>query len=51
MDLKVNMDEYLPLREVVFNALRTAIIHGEFKPGERLMEMHLAKVLESAELP
>ena len=45
--LKVNMNEYLPLRDVVFNTLRQAIITGEFAPGERLMEIALAK--ESAE--
>lgn len=28
--LKVNMNEYLPLRDVVFNTLRQAIITGEF---------------------
>lgn len=37
------MDEYLPLREVVFEALRDAIVHGEFEPGERLLEVALAK--------
>ena len=37
--LKVNMNEYLPLRDVVFNTLRQAIITGEFAPGERLMEI------------
>ena len=39
--LKVNMNEYLPLRDVVFNTLRQAIITGEFAPGERLMEQKL----------
>ena len=29
MDLKLNIDEYLPLREVVFNTLRSAIVHGD----------------------
>ena len=38
-DFTVHMDEYLPLREVVFNTLRQAILKGELKPGERLMEM------------
>ena len=33
MDLRLNMDEYLPLREVVFKTLRNAIVHGEFEPG------------------
>ena len=32
-------DEYLPLRDVVFNTLRQAILTGEMKPGERLMEI------------
>lgn len=40
--LKVNLNEYLPLRDVVFNTLREAIIKGELLPGERLMEKQLA---------
>lgn len=44
------MDEYLPLREVVFEALRDAIVHGEFEPGERLLEVALANVWVSAGL-
>lgn len=40
--LKVNMNEYLPLRDVVFNTLRQAILKGELEPGERLMEIQLA---------
>ena len=30
--LKVNMNEYLPLRDVVFNTLRQAILKGELEP-------------------
>ena len=41
-DLRVNMNEYLPLRDVVFNTLRQAILKGELEPGERLMEIQLA---------
>ena len=37
-NFKVNMNEYLPLRDVVFNTLRQAILKGELAPGERLME-------------
>ena len=37
-NFKVNMNEYLPLRDVVFNTLRRAILKGELAPGERLME-------------
>ena len=41
-NLKVTMNEYLPLRDVVFNTLRQAILKGELEPGERLMEIQLA---------
>ena len=44
-NFKVNMNEYLPLRDVVFNTLRQAILRGELKPGERLMEIQLANKL------
>ena len=37
-DFSVDMNEYLPLRDVVFNTLRQAILKGELKPGERLLE-------------
>ena len=47
----VNMNEYLPLRDVVFNTLRTAIITGEFAPGERLMEIALAERLGVSRTP
>ena len=40
--LQIDMDEFLPLRDVVFNTLRRAILKGQLKPGERLMEVHLA---------
>ena len=44
--LKVNMNEYLPLRDVVFNTLRQAILKGELEPGERLMEIqHITQAL------
>ena len=41
-DFHVDMNEYLPLRDVVFNTLRQAILRGELKPGERLMEIATA---------
>ena len=47
----VNMDEFLPLRDVVFNTLRRAILTGELKPGERLMEVHLANRLGVSRTP
>ncbi len=44
-------DEYLPLRDVVFNTLRQQILTGELKPGERLMEIHLANKLGVSRTP
>lgn len=49
--LQLGMDEYLPLRDVVFNTLRQAILRGELKPGERLMEIHLAEKLGVSRTP
>lgn len=45
------MNEYLPLRDVVFKTLRKAIITGEFAPGERLMEISLANRLGVSRTP
>lgn len=49
--LRVDMDEFLPLRDVVFNTLRKAILTGQLKPGERLMEVHLANRLGVSRTP
>lgn len=49
--LQQNMDEYLPLRDVVFKTLRQGILTGELKPGERLMEIHLANRLGVSRTP
>lgn len=50
-DLKLNMNAYLPLRDVVFNTLREAILKGDLKPGERLMELQLASQLGVSRTP
>jgi DNA-binding GntR family transcriptional regulator len=49
--LKLNMDAYLPLRDVVFNTLREAILRGDLVPGERLMELQLASKLGVSRTP
>lgn len=49
--MQENMDEFLPLREVVFKTLRQSILTGELKPGERLMEIHLAEKLGVSRTP
>ena len=46
-----NMDALLPLRDVVFKTLRQAILTGELKPGERLMEIKLANKLGVSRTP
>ena len=50
-DINAVMNEYLPLRDVVFNTLRQAILKGELKPGERLMEIQLANRLGVSRTP
>lgn len=50
-DFQIDMNEYLPLRDVVFNTLRQAILKGELKPGERLMEIQLAQKLGVSRTP
>ncbi len=50
-DLKLNENAFLPLRDVVFNTLREAILRGDLKPGERLMELTLAAKLGVSRTP
>lgn len=48
---KINLNDYKPLRDVIFNTLREAIITGELKPGERLMEVQLAEKMGVSRTP
>lgn len=50
-DIQLQMNEYLPLRDVVFQTLRQAILRGTLQPGERLMEIHLAQKLGVSRTP
>ncbi len=50
-NLELIENDYLPLRDVVFQTLRNAILKGELKPGERLMEMKLAGKLGVSRTP
>ena len=50
-NFEVSMNEYLPLRDVVFHTLRQAILRRELKPGERLMEIQLANKLGVSRTP
>lgn len=50
-DFRLNMNDFLPLRDVVFNTLRQAILRGDLQPGERLLEIHLADKLGVSRTP
>lgn len=47
----MRINEYLPLRDIVFQTLRNAIITGELQPGERLMETQLGEKLGVSRTP
>lgn len=47
----IRLDTYKPLRELVFETIREAIINGVLKPGERLMEIQLAEELGVSRTP
>lgn len=49
--IPVTLDNYKPLREIVFETLREAIINGLLKPGERMMEIQLAEELGVSRTP
>lgn len=49
--MQSTMDDFLPLRDVVSKTLRQAILTGDLKPGERLMEIHLANKLGVSRTP
>ena len=49
--IPIKLDNYRPLRDLVFEALRDAIIRGILKPGERLMEVQLAEELGVSRTP
>ena len=50
-ELELIVNDYLPLRDVVYQTLREAILKGNLKPGERLMEIHLANKLGVSRTP
>lgn len=47
----IELNSYKPLRELVFEALRQAIVDGVLEPGERLMEVQLAEDLGVSRTP
>lgn len=49
--MPVQLENYKPLREVVFETLREAIIGGQLSPGERMMEVQLAEEMGVSRTP
>lgn len=47
----VNLESYKPLRDLVLEALREAIMNGSLQPRERLMEIQLAEELGVSRTP
>ncbi len=47
----LKLENYQPLREVVFEHLRNSILNADLKPGERLMEVQLAEQLGVSRTP
>lgn len=50
-NLKLEKDDSLSLRDVVFHTLRDAILDGSLPPGTRLMELQLSDVLGVSRTP
>jgi len=47
----IKLEAYKPLRDIVFEALKDAIVKGQLKPGERLMEQQIAEELGVSRTP
>lgn len=48
---KLKLQNYQPLRDIVFEHLRSAILNGDLKPSERLMEVQIAEQLGVSRTP
>lgn len=48
---KLDMENYKPLREIVFEYLRQSILDGKLEPGKRLMEIQMAEQLGVSRTP
>lgn len=48
---ELKLQNYQPLRDVVFEHLRNSILNGDLKPGERMMEVQLAEQLGVSRTP
>ena len=51
LEIREVTEDYIPLRDIVFQKLREAIITGQLKPGDRLMEIKLANTMGVSRTP
>jgi len=49
--IPIRLDNYKPLRELVFEGLRESILDGRLEPGQRLMEIQLAEQMGVSRTP
>lgn len=49
--ISLKLDRYKPLREIVFEGIRDAILNQRMKPGERVLENQLAEELGVSRTP
>ncbi|RBP39879.1 GntR family transcriptional regulator [Garciella nitratireducens] len=49
--MEIDMNNYRPLREIVFETLKEAILKGDIEPGTRMMEVQLAEQLGVSRTP
>lgn len=48
---KLDIENYKPLREIVFEYLRQSILEGKLEPGKRIMEIQMAEQLGVSRTP
>jgi len=48
---RINADRMIPIRDVVYQSIRKAILQGDYLPGERLTEEQLASALGTSRTP
>lgn len=51
LEIKGTTEDYIPLRDIVFQKLREDIVTGRMKPGDRLMEIGLAEKMGVSRTP
>ena len=48
---KIELNRMQPIRDVIYQRIRKAILRGDFRPGERLIEEQLSRDLGTSRTP